>query len=75
MVFDATINNISVISWQSVLLVEETGVPRENHPPVASHWQRLVCINFFFISLKLNYLSILIVGILLVHHKELDVGF
>ena len=37
MVFDATINNISVISWQSVLLVEETGVPRENHPPVASH--------------------------------------
>jgi hypothetical protein len=25
------INNISVISWRSVLLVEETGVPRENH--------------------------------------------
>jgi hypothetical protein len=24
MVFDATFNNISVISWQSVLLVEET---------------------------------------------------
>ena len=28
--FNATFNNISVISWQSVLLVEETGVPREN---------------------------------------------
>jgi hypothetical protein len=28
MVFDATINNIAVISWQSVLLVEETGVPK-----------------------------------------------
>ena len=28
---------ISVISWQSVLLVEETGVPRENHRPVTSH--------------------------------------
>jgi len=27
-------NNISVISWLSVLLVEETG---ENHQPVASH--------------------------------------
>jgi hypothetical protein len=27
MVFNATFNNISVISWQSVLLVEETGVP------------------------------------------------
>jgi hypothetical protein len=24
-------NNISAISWQSVLLVVETGVPRENH--------------------------------------------
>jgi len=31
MVFNATFNNISVISWQSVLLVEESGVPRENH--------------------------------------------
>ena len=39
MVFNATFNNISVISWLSVLLVEETGVPRENHRPVASHWQ------------------------------------
>jgi hypothetical protein len=27
MVFNATFNNISAISWQSVLLVEETGVP------------------------------------------------
>jgi hypothetical protein len=25
--FNATFNNISVISWRSVLLVEETGVP------------------------------------------------
>jgi len=30
MVFNATFNNISVISWQSVLLVEETGVPGED---------------------------------------------
>jgi hypothetical protein len=28
MVFNATFNNISAISWRSVLLVEETGVPR-----------------------------------------------
>ena len=34
-------NNISVISWQSVLLVEENGIPEENHRPVASHWQTL----------------------------------
>jgi hypothetical protein len=36
MVLNATFNNISVISWQSVSL-EETGVPGENHRPVASH--------------------------------------
>jgi hypothetical protein len=30
MVFNATFNNISVISWRSVLLMEETGVPGEN---------------------------------------------
>jgi len=30
-VFNATFNNISVILWQSVLLVEETGVPGENY--------------------------------------------
>ena len=34
-VFNATFNNISVILWQSVLLVEETGVPEENHWPAA----------------------------------------
>jgi hypothetical protein len=34
MVFSATFNNISVISWRSVLLVEETG---KKHRPVASH--------------------------------------
>ena len=36
MVFNATFNNISIISWRSVLLMEETGVPGENHGPVAS---------------------------------------
>jgi hypothetical protein len=30
MVFNATFNNISVVSWPSVLLVEETGLPGEN---------------------------------------------
>jgi hypothetical protein len=37
MVFNATFNNISVISWWSVLLVEEIGVPAENHRHAASH--------------------------------------
>jgi len=30
MMFNATFNNISVISWRSLLLVKETEVPREN---------------------------------------------
>jgi len=34
MVFSATFNNISVM--------EETGVPRGNHRPVASHWQTIM---------------------------------
>ena len=38
MVFNATSNNISVISWQSVLLMEETRVPGENHQSDESHW-------------------------------------
>jgi hypothetical protein len=37
MVFNATFNNIVAILWQSILLVEETGVPGENHQPAASH--------------------------------------
>jgi len=36
-VFNATFNNISAISWRSVLLVEKTGVPEEDHRPIASH--------------------------------------
>jgi len=37
MVFNATFSNISVMSWRSVLLVEETGRSGENHRPVGSH--------------------------------------
>jgi len=38
MVFNATFSNISVISWQPVLLVEETRVPGEtlSHNVVSS---------------------------------------
>jgi len=37
MASNATFNKILVTSWWSVLLVEETGVPGENHRPAASH--------------------------------------
>jgi hypothetical protein len=33
MVFNTTFNNISAISWRSVLLVVETGGPGENNQP------------------------------------------
>jgi hypothetical protein len=38
MVFNATVNHISVISCRSVLVVKETGIPGENQP---SRWQAL----------------------------------
>ena len=41
MVFNATFNNISVMLWWSVLLVEETRVSGENHWSVISHCQNL----------------------------------
>jgi hypothetical protein len=39
MVFNATFNNISAISWRRVLLVKKNGVRGENHRPAASHCQ------------------------------------
>ena len=50
MVLNATFNNISVISWQSVLFVEETAVYRENHRPVVSHFN----LELWFQSSKLK---------------------
>ena len=37
-VFNATFSNISAIPWRPVLVVEEAGVPGENHRPWASNW-------------------------------------
>jgi hypothetical protein len=42
MKFNAIVNNISVISWRSVLLVVETGVTREIQRPTESHRQTLL---------------------------------
>ena len=51
MVFNATFSHISVISWRSVLLVEETG---ENHRPVADKLYQLIS-NLAMISLDVFY--------------------
>ena len=59
MVFNAAFNNISIISWRSVLLVEETGVLGENHQPVVSHWQTLshVVSSTFFNCKSVQFLG------------------
>jgi hypothetical protein len=49
--FNVTLNNISAISWWSDLLVEEAGVPRENHIPAASHWQTFFLHNIYHVHL------------------------
>ena len=50
MVFNAIFNNISVtsISWWSVLLVEETGVPGENSvlPQITDKFMTYSCIEY-----------------------------
>jgi hypothetical protein len=53
MVFNTTFNNVSVMSWRSDLLVEETWVFGENHWPAASHWQTLSH-NIVWVHLTMN---------------------
>ena len=49
MVFNATLNNISLILWWSVLLVEEIGVPGENERFVYTRFQKNVHKGEFYI--------------------------
>jgi hypothetical protein len=41
LVFNTIFNNISVISWQSVLLGDETGILGEYRRPATNHCQTL----------------------------------
>ena len=36
LVFNSTFNDISVISWPSIVLMEESGILGENHRPAAN---------------------------------------
>jgi hypothetical protein len=47
------LSTISVISWRSVLLVEEIRVPEEKHRPAASHWQTWSHIKLYRVHLTL----------------------
>jgi hypothetical protein len=55
MVFNATFNHISVISWQSVLLVEETGVPEK----ITDSWQSVLLVEEDISTLNKTYLYLL----------------
>ena len=59
MVFNATFNNNTAISWWSVFLVEETGVPGEKHWPVASHWQTLYRVHIASAGFELTTLVVI----------------
>ena len=71
MVLNATFNNISVISWWSVLLVEETGIPRENHRPVAKH---LPLVDFVIETLRQKFKSHPVFFSLFLRMKEVELG-
>ena len=78
--FNATFNNISAISWRSVLLVQEIGVPGENHWATASHWQTLshnVVSNCSFSNHKILVISIVtmhckIISYIRINNPKLD---
>jgi hypothetical protein len=53
MVWFMVFNNISAISWRLVLLVDETGVPGENHRPAASQ-EQIVSHNVVSSTPRLN---------------------
>ena len=42
MVFNATFNNISVISWRSFFLAEATGASGEKHPPTCRKFYHIL---------------------------------
>ena len=61
MVLNTTFKNISVISWRTALLVEETWVPSENYRPVAyiSEWSTCFEKQYWWVQKDLLYNSIL----------------
>ena len=58
MVFNVTFNNIPVISWRSVLLVEETGVPGENHQPIWNKILNIILYRSMFEQFMHNVISL-----------------
>jgi hypothetical protein len=65
MVSNATFNNISVISWRSVLLVEKTGVPKEKTTTLSQVTNKLCHILLYILDLDwegFEYLTLVVIG-------------
>jgi hypothetical protein len=60
LVFNDTFSNISAISWRPVLVVEEAGVPGENHRPWASNSYILKTFIVYFMCSYMTFQSIFV---------------
>jgi hypothetical protein len=60
MVFNVTFNNISVISWWSVLLMEETGGHGENHRPDKLY--HICCIEYTWPWARFELTTLVVIG-------------
>ena len=62
MMYNVTFNNISVISWRLVLLVEESGVPGENYQLAASRRQTFITLWYISPWAGLELTTLVMIG-------------